>query len=90
MAGQVLDMFYYVPFSDLWSTVVLSVREEIQYLHFPKDEFVPDAVPPNDATQQLSLFPFKGKVQHPPLQRGVSLPIDLKTGHYEVKIKQQL
>lgn len=46
-------------------------------LYLVKDELIPQAVVPDDATAKLRLFPFGGKVQQPSLQGSVCLSKNL-------------
>jgi hypothetical protein len=48
-----------------------SVR--LGYLYLVEDEFIPQAVVPNDTAAKLCFFPLGGKVQQPPLHCGVCL-----------------
>lgn len=48
-----------------------------QYLDFVEDEFVPQAVVPDDAFLHLGILPVHGKVQQPLLEGGFGSALDL-------------
>lgn len=50
------------------------------YLHFVEDEFVPQAVVPDDAFLHLSVLPVHGKVQQPLLEGGCGAALNLRGG----------
>lgn len=50
------------------------------YLHFVEDEFVPQAVAPDDAVLHLGVLPVHGKVQQPLLERGRGAALNLRGG----------
>lgn len=50
------------------------------YLHFVEDEFVPQAVVPDDTFLHLSVLPVHGKVQQPLLERGIGAALNLWGG----------
>lgn len=50
----------------------------VEYLNFPEDESIPDAVSPHDAFQHLRFLPPEGELQQPALQGAVGLAKDLQ------------
>lgn len=50
----------------------------MEYLNFPENESVPDAVSPHDAFQHLRFLPPEGELQQPALQGAVGLAKDLQ------------
>ena len=53
------------------------------YLHFIEDEFVPQAVVPDDAFLHLCVLPVHSKVQEPLLKRGFGATLNLRGGRRE-------
>lgn len=50
------------------------------YLHFVEDEFVPQAVVPDDAILHLRELSVHGEVQQPLLERGCGAALNLRGG----------
>lgn len=57
-----------------------------QHLDFVEDEFVPQAVVPDDAFLHLGVLPVHGKVQQPLLEGGFGAALNLFGRSSEVRI----